>query len=163
MENASSYFCLLENCFSIFSRRSDHAEHKNQIEKLPSELTTEYEFKRKLGTGSFGVVFEVFDKSDNSQKVIKITKNQKTDQGDVVAELEVLKELYHHNLIRYFRSGICRRNYFFITMEYCESNLKEFIENNNPLKIEMKDHLFKQLCEGVDFLHNKNDLNVKKN
>lgn len=156
----SSYFCLIENCLSVFSQRSDHAEHKSQIEKLPSDLTSEYKFKRKLGSGSFGVVFEVFDRSDKKRKAIKITRNQRNSQEDVVAELKVLKELYHHNLIRYFRSGLCKRNYIFIVMEYCESNLKEFIVNNKPLELEMKDHLFKQLCEGVDFLHNRNDLNV---
>lgn len=161
METKNSYyFCLLENCLSIFSHRSDHAEHKNQIEKLPSELTAEFEFRKKLGTGSFGVVFEVFDKSDKTIKVVKITKNQSSGQEDVVAELELLKELYHHNLIRYFRSGLCRRNYIFITMEYCECNLKDFIRNNKPLKTKMKDNFFRQLCEGVYYLHNNNDLNV---
>ena len=156
----SSYFCLTESCVSIFPHRSDHAEHKSLIEKLPSELTNEYEFKRKLGSGSFGVVFEVFDKSDKKIKVIKISKNQKNCVEDVASELEVLKELYHHNLVRYFGSGLCKRNYFFILMEYCESNLKQYIENNKPLKSDIKDHFFKQLCEGVDFLHNRNDLNV---
>ena len=157
----SFYFCLLKKCLSVFSDKSLHSEHVKQLEKLPSELTEEYEFKTKLGTGANGVVFEVLDKIDKKQKAIKLINNQNDELEEVNAELAILSELHHTNIIRYFRPGFCDENKIFIVMEYCENNLEDFIEKNKPLAMETKNKLFKQLCSAMDYMHNENDLNVK--
>lgn len=155
----SLYFCHLESCSSLFPNPASHQDHKDQLESLPSCLTDDYIFKRKLGSGSFGLVFEVFDRSDKRVKAIKIVGTQKNNVEDAVAELKILTELYNQNIIRYFRSGIYRNNVF-IVMEKCEINLKDLIKRNRPLSLEIKNQLFKQICEGLDFLHNKNEMRV---
>ena len=94
-------------------------------------------------------------------KAIKIV-GKYCNFDDVVNEVEVLKELYHPNLLRYFRSGFCKKKFIFIVMECCESNLEQFLkkETENPLTFEMKSNVFKQICEGLYYLHEGNDFNV---
>lgn len=156
----SFYFCTLQSCSSIFPNKLSHSDHTLQLERLPSDLVDDYIFKRKLGSGTFGFVFEVFDKSDKNVKAIKIFRNQKNNVEDLFAELQVLTELYHQNIIRYFRSGICMKNNVFIVMEYCEMNLQDFIIKTRPLPIIIKNRFFRQICEGLDFLHNQNEMKV---
>ena len=109
-DKTTFYFCLEKNCFSIFPNTTEHKGHQNFCEKIPSDLTTQYDFQEKLGMGAFGVVFKVFDKSDRKVKAMKIALKQSSAE-DAVAEVEVLKELYHHNLLRYFQSGFCKKKF----------------------------------------------------
>ena len=58
-KGTKSYYCTNKNCTSIFHSSSDHAEHANQLKKIPSDLSDEFKFNKKLGTGANGVVFEI--------------------------------------------------------------------------------------------------------
>ena len=63
--NSSFFFCTIDSkekeCFLIFPDRMSHSKHQNTLEELPPELTINFEFKRKLGQGSYSYAFEVFD------------------------------------------------------------------------------------------------------
>ena len=51
--------CTDKKCTSIFESSSGHPEHSNQLEKIPSDLSDEFLFNRKLVAGANGVVSNI--------------------------------------------------------------------------------------------------------
>jgi len=83
-----------------------------------------YEFIQKIGTGSFGSVSKIRRKSDNKilvWKEINYGIMSEKEKQQLVAEVNILRELRHPNIVRYYDRVIDRANSkIFIVMEYCE-------------------------------------------
>lgn len=146
------YYCKDKKCTSIFESLDDHLEHRNRLKKIPPDLSDEFLFKKKLGKGANGVVFQIYDLSDKENKAIKIMKvNEPEKTKD---ELSILLKLHHQCIVRYFRSGTLKNNKVFIIMEECDCNLEEYLEQNKAkLTHGDKVSLLLKICEGVDYIH----------
>ena len=108
-------------------------------------------------------IYQVLNKKDDKNYVIKeiSIKNEKNEIINIIEkEAEILSKFNHDNIVKYYGSSKTKE-YFYILMEYCDSNdlryfIKEqkdksqLIEENNLYNIIM------QICLGIKEIHDKN-------
>ena len=100
---------------------------------------------QKIGEGSFGEVFHVKHSLDEKEYAIKRMNKNENDVG----EIKILSSLYHPNIIRYYSSWNDYQ-YFYIQMEYCFMNLRDYF-----YKTERDYSIIYQIVNGLDYLHQK--------
>ena len=102
----------------------------------------EYEVKKKLGQGAFGVVYQVKKKAAKAKKGAKAKRGTKAKNSelfamkvvensrkDAINEVKVLREVKHDNIIRYYKS-FKRGNKLCIVMELAKRTLKDYVVQN---------------------------------
>ncbi|KAI9105610.1 kinase-like domain-containing protein [Phlyctochytrium arcticum] len=88
------------------------------------EGASKYEPISVIGSGSFGVIRKVRRKADGkifARKEIDYRRMSAREKKQLVAEVNILRELRHPNIVRYFEREVDRDNcLMYIYMEYCE-------------------------------------------
>ncbi|KAF9929653.1 Serine/threonine-protein kinase Nek2 [Linnemannia zychae] len=83
-----------------------------------------YESLESIGSGSFGLIRKVRRKSDGkilARKEIDYRKMTTKEKEQLVAEVNILKDLKHPNIVQFLERIIDREHCFiYILMEYCE-------------------------------------------
>ena len=83
-----------------------------------------YEIIQKIGKGSFGLVQKIKRKSDKKilvWKEINYSKMSQTEKQQLVQEVNILRELNHPNIVRYYDRIIDKpQQKIYLIMEYCE-------------------------------------------
>lgn len=83
-----------------------------------------YEPLEVIGSGSFGVIRKIRRRSDGkvlARKEIDYRKMSDKEKKQLVTEVNILRELRHPNIVRYFERSVDRENSLIhIIMEYCE-------------------------------------------
>lgn len=83
-----------------------------------------YEKVERIGKGSFGVVSKVKKKSDGKfyvWKELEYTRMNEREKQQLVAEVNILRELSHPNIVKYYDRIIDKKEgKIYIVMEYCE-------------------------------------------
>ncbi|KAJ3219841.1 G2-specific serine/threonine protein kinase [Dinochytrium kinnereticum] len=83
-----------------------------------------YEPLEVIGSGSFGMIRKVRRKSDGkilACKEIDYRKMTEKEKKQLVAEVNILRELRHPNIVRYYERSVDKNNcMIYIIMEYCE-------------------------------------------
>ena len=140
----------------------------NEIVEISKyEIPNNYEAIRKLGKGGYGRVFEVLEKSTKKKYAMKIIKknSKKIYKYDTVKdEVNILKNLSHPNIIKFFdfKETVSK---LFIIMELAQGeSLFELISKNNNnddvnniLNNESKIYvIIKQLLLAINYLHSHN-------
>ncbi|KAJ2958460.1 hypothetical protein NQZ79_g5925 [Umbelopsis isabellina] len=94
-----------------------------------SEFTANFEPLEVCGSGSFGVIRKVRRISDGQVRMkmilackeIDYRKMSEKEKRQLVAEVNILRELKHPNIVRYYERIIDRKNcMLYILMEYCD-------------------------------------------
>ncbi|KAF9109456.1 G2-specific serine/threonine protein kinase [Mortierella sp. AM989] len=84
----------------------------------------DYEALESIGSGSFGLIRKVRRKADGkilARKEIDYRKMSTKEKEQLVAEVNILKDLKHPNIVEFLERVIDRENSFiYILMEYCE-------------------------------------------
>ncbi|KAF8515845.1 kinase-like domain-containing protein [Hysterangium stoloniferum] len=102
----------------------------------------QYEALEVIGNGSFGVIRKVRRRSDGvvlARKELNFERMTERDRKQIVAEVNILKDLCHENIVRYHDRYVDRDNgILYILMEYCGggdlgSIIKSCSRNNRPL------------------------------
>ena len=82
-----------------------------------------YSVGKKIGGGSYGEVFLAENKKTNDKVAIKLIKKRKENstwiRNDIIREIEVLKNLDHHNIVKIFEFYEGLGNYY-IVQEFCK-------------------------------------------
>ena len=125
----------------------------------PESNTQFYLFGREIGHGAFGkvnlclhigsghlVAMKTFVKKDSKYKETK---------EKLKNEVEVLSKL-HHPFINQILDNFETDTHFFIVMEYICGDLLSFIRKRNKLNEQISKVIFKQLIEGLKYIHKKN-------
>ncbi|CAG2105953.1 unnamed protein product, partial [Medioppia subpectinata] len=129
-----------------------------------NEMKT-YEIQKSLGTGSFGEVFKVMDKRNEEQYAIKkcslngLNENQKQN---ILNETHNLIKLRSEYVTQYYYSWI-ENNCLYILIDCLAGNLTDCLQIKEELfgkimtefEYYILYHIFKQLVESVEYLHNK--------
>lgn len=143
----------------------------------------QYKIKESLGKGQFGDVYKVLNTNDKKiycMKSILVNKDITFDNGEnteetekikeatikiteaadqIKEEAEILKKLDNENIIKYYES-FEEKGYFFIIMEYCETDLKQFINNYKSEKNYISESLILDfvldICCGLKEIHSHN-------
>ena len=82
-----------------------------------------YEVIAEIGKGSFGRVYKIKRKLDGKDlvwKELNYGKMTEKEKSMVVSEVNILRELRHPNITRYYDRIIDKeRAYLYIVMEFC--------------------------------------------
>ena len=88
-----------------------------------SSSLKDFEIQTKLGQGSFGIVYKVKRKIDNSHYVMKqinISQMSSRMKQDAINEVTVLSKMSNPYVVKYYDSFI-DKNILCIIMEYCDN------------------------------------------
>lgn len=101
----------------------------NVIFLLKFQVEIDPDFKKKIGSGAFGVVFLV--KSSKESKIIAMKEILKTDENedDIENEISLHKKLDHIHVVKFLKCEIIsvgQREKYNIYLEYVPSNIFVF-------------------------------------
>jgi len=135
--------------------------------------SSSFRSKERIGSpSSFGEVFLVEDKNgDNKVYAMKKLKihfaSDKSEREAIITEAkneaEILKSLHHRNIVGYrafWIEGVFQKDAC-IVMEYCVGGdlaklIRKRKETSSQFPIKELMRLFKEMCEGVEYLHTRN-------
>jgi serine/threonine protein kinase len=108
---------------------------------------------KKIGSGTYGVVYSGYDTQLQRQVAIKKVKLENEEEGipsTTLRELSLLQDLNHPNIVELL-DIICEENNILLVFEICKMDMKEYIYDQNKGKIEMKKvrKLMKDLLEAI--------------
>lgn len=115
----------------------------------------------KLGSGEFGEVYRVFDKTNRQFLAQKHQKSKNGEFNDRISRQEYqallkLLEYNHPSLLRVVQLDYCQNTRFFALMEYGQGNLTKFVNytKNEKKNWSKEDYLelYFQLCDQVEEL-----------
>ena len=120
-----------------------------------------FEFKRQIGSGSYGTVFQAINKKSGEQCAVKVIhkehKSEKQWYKMMRSELTMLKELNHPNLVRVFE--LCEdKNYIYEVAELVQhGDLFNMIERICEAKKSVSERQVAkwivQILEALNYLH----------
>jgi len=128
---------------------------------------TEYDFRNKVGEGTFGVVHTAKDSRTKEIVAMKHIFMQNENEGVPVTalrEIKILKQLNHPNIIPLLEIAVRRgnrvkreRGSLYMVFPYMDHDLAGLIENKNVDFSEPQIKCYmKQLFEGTLYLHSNN-------
>jgi len=89
---------------------------------MESTQLSDYQIQGELGRGSYGVVYRALNLKDNQVYVLKkisVSHLSAKHQADAYKEIQILRQLNHPNIIKYFGSFV-EESAVNIVMEYAE-------------------------------------------
>jgi serine/threonine protein kinase len=124
------------------------------------EKSFSFKLGRKLGEGSYGLVYEckVDSSTEDSESVsldsscaVKVVK--KTEKGGIESPLELsIMATYRHPYLGYATRIIDNGSFFYIVQELAESDLEIYLQSHQARD---NNSWFVQLLQAVDFLHSE--------
>jgi calcium-dependent protein kinase len=129
----------------------------NKIEGAPSEY---YDIKKKLGEGSYGVVWKVEHKQTGltraMKKIIKNPRAKSESDKEILNEIDILKKMDHPNIVKIFEFYNTPDGYYLIT-EFCpDGELFNEILENAPFPEPIAANIMYQIFSAVNYCHSMN-------
>ncbi|KAI0291630.1 kinase-like domain-containing protein [Multifurca ochricompacta] len=130
-----------------------------------STFLEQYEPLDVIGNGSFGIIRKVKRKQDETtfaRKEIDFERMNERDRKQVVAEVNILKDLDHAHIVRYHDRHVDRdAGILYILMEYCgggdlSSVIKQAQKHNRLIPEETIWHYFMQILLALHYCHHPN-------
>lgn len=146
------------------SRSSSNINHRQiSHKKIDDEdiIYKKYEIGRKLGQGSFGVVYELVNKETDEKFAIKIINKEKVGGGKYAVSFEnevfIMKSVIHPNLIKLEEVFESKKKLYLIT-ELCEAGeLAKWIKKQGSIPEHISKIIMRQIVDAISYLH-KNDI-----
>ena len=129
----------------------------NKVDGVPGE---NYDIKKKLGEGSYGVVWKVEHRQTGLTRAMKkIIKNQKSrndSESEILNEINILKKMDHPNIVKIFEFYNSPEGYYLIT-EFCQDGeLFNEIVDNAPFPEPIAANIMYQIFSAVNYCHSMN-------
>ncbi|KAG7276679.1 hypothetical protein CRUP_032028 [Coryphaenoides rupestris] len=140
--------------------RANGAERKVPHSRMEEEthLKEIYTFGRKLGQGSFGVVFEATHVETQKKWAIKKVNREKAGSHGVILlerEVNILKHVNHPHIIHLKEVFETPKNMYLVT-ELCDGgDLKELLQQKGHFTEEESRHIITSLARAIVYLHKK--------
>ena len=124
------------------------------------KIICDFEIKKIIGEGTFGVVKLAKNKQTGEDVAIKIMQKKKIllleGKKNIEREINVLKNLRHPNIVHLY-SVIQTNENIFLIMEYVEGKeLFDYIVLKEKLPEEEACIYFQQIISGIEYLHKMN-------
>ena len=135
-----------------------------QTKKMFSDL---YRMGEQLGTGHYATVNEAFDKRTGVAVAVKVFKPQRADDAKSAMqfnqEMEVLMSIKHENIVELIDAFIEPNNKYNVTTylvleKVNGGELFTRIVKKQFLREDETKHIFKQLLQGLSYLHERDIL-----
>ena len=113
---------------------------------------------KKLGSGTFGIVYEAKNILFNNIVAMKVIKKEKSMNNLLIKnEIDILKKLSHPNIVRIYEFYESKNNFYLIN-EYCDGGELYNYINKSTLNEQQLSVLFYQVFSGLCYLHENNIL-----
>ncbi|KAF9467165.1 kinase-like domain-containing protein [Collybia nuda] len=118
-----------------------------------------------IGNGSFGIIRKVRRKADGlvfARKELNFERMSERDRKQIVAEVNILKDLHHDNIVRYHDRYVDREaGILYILMEYCGGGdlstvIKQATKHNRPISEDTIWNYFLQILQALHHCHHPN-------
>ncbi|KAI9061723.1 kinase-like protein [Trametes sanguinea] len=118
-----------------------------------------------IGNGSFGIIRKVRRKADGvilARKELNFERMTERDRKQIVAEVNILKDLHHEHIVRYHDRHVDRdAGILYILMEYCgggdlSSVIKHAQRYNRPIPEDTVWNYFMQILLALNHCHHPN-------
>ena len=133
-------------------------EYYKQNKSYPNSNINYYLYGRQIGHGAFGQVNLALHIASGRLVAIKIfaKKNLKNTRAKekIMTEIETLSN-FHHPFINQILDNFETETHIFIVMEYVCGDLLGFIRKRAKLSESVSKIIFKQLIEGLKYIHKK--------
>ncbi|TRM60001.1 kinase-like domain-containing protein [Schizophyllum amplum] len=115
-----------------------------------------------IGNGSFGIIRKVRRKSDGlvfARKELNFERMSERDRKQIVAEVNILKDLHHDHIVRYHDRYVDRdAGVLYIVMEYCGGGdlstiIKQATKHNRPIPEDTIWNYFLQILLALHHCH----------
>mmetsp|Transcript_3161 Transcript_3161/g.5418 ORF Transcript_3161/g.5418 Transcript_3161/m.5418 type:complete len:814 (+) Transcript_3161:328-2769(+) len=141
--------------------QSEHEEEYKAVETDPDGRYTRYD--SILGRGAFKTVYKAFDDEDglevawNQVKVNDLVTSP-TDRERLFAEIRVLKQLKHKNIMTFFDSWLDHKNLTvnFITELFTSGTLRQYRKKHKHIDEQVLKRWAWQILQGLVYLHGHN-------
>ncbi|KAJ7115921.1 kinase-like domain-containing protein [Mycena epipterygia] len=116
-----------------------------------------------IGNGSFGIIRKVRRKTDGlifARKELNFERMTERDRKQIVAEVNILKDLHHDHIVRYHDRYVDRdAGILYILMEYCGGGdlstvIKQAVKQNRPISEDAIWGYFMQILLALNHCHN---------
>ncbi|KAF8890545.1 kinase-like domain-containing protein [Gymnopilus junonius] len=118
-----------------------------------------------IGNGSFGIIRKVRRKSDDlifARKELNFERMNERDRKQIVAEVNILKDLHHDHIVQYYDRHVDRdAGMLYILMEYCGGGdlstiIKQAAKHHRPIPEDTIWHYFLQILLALHHCHHPN-------
>ncbi|CAA7270881.1 unnamed protein product [Cyclocybe aegerita] len=127
-----------------------------------SSFLDQYESLDVIGNGSFGIIRKVRRKTDGlvfARKELNFERMSERDRKQIVAEVNILKDLHHDHIVRYHDRYVDRdAGILYILMEYCGGGdlstvIKQATKQNRPIPEDTIWNYFHQILLALQHCH----------
>jgi len=143
----------------IMSRVTGRSSTSSGTKSLADSLSG-YNVVGKLGQGAMGVVYLAERTYDSSPVAIKVmlakTAVDEDSRRHFHREIEVTREIHHHNVVTLFDHGSAGPGFYFV-MEYCSLGSVADLLNTKGGKLELDEArpIMLQALDGLSFVHER--------
>ena len=145
---------------------SSHAEVSQKLQEhtpndpLIGQQVGNFKILERIGKGGFGAVYKAEQVFLEQFYAIKMLRVDQVSDAEVVErfrrEAQALGQLRHGNIVDLTDFGLLPEHGFYLVMEYLEgANLQQRIKQQEAFPLQRIQHLYKQICEVLYYIHNK--------
>lgn len=121
-----------------------------------SRTLNDYQLGDSLGKGAFGQVYRALNWATGETVAIKeitLSNIPKSELGEIMSEIDLLKNLNHPNIVKY-KGFVKEREYLYIILEFCENgSLHNIIKRFGKFPENLVAVYIAQVLEGLVYLH----------
>ncbi|KAF7297578.1 Cytokinesis protein sepH [Mycena kentingensis (nom. inval.)] len=118
----------------------------------------DYQLGDSLGKGAFGQVYRALNWATGETvavKEIQLTNIPKGELGEIMSEIDLLKNLNHANIVKY-KGFVKTREYLYIILEFCENgSLHNILKRFGKFPENLVAVYISQVLEGLMYLHDQ--------
>jgi calcium-dependent protein kinase len=144
----------IDSSDKIQIRPSTFILHKTNL------IQQDYELGPILGSGAYGSVRTAVHKASGQERAIKTVKKEKLSksmqsQGRFFAEIEILRQIDHPNILRLFEFYEDKKSYHLVTEILKGGELFEFIVASGQVTEKIAAHFMRQILFAVNYCHKR--------
>ncbi|KAJ6466208.1 hypothetical protein C8R45DRAFT_483404 [Mycena sanguinolenta] len=118
----------------------------------------DYQLGDSLGKGAFGQVYRALNWATGETvavKEIQLSNIPKGELGEIMSEIDLLKNLNHENIVKY-KGFVKTREYLYIILEFCENgSLHNISKRFGKFPESLVAVYISQVLEGLMYLHDQ--------
>ncbi|KAG5719270.1 Cytokinesis protein sepH [Termitomyces sp. T112] len=123
-----------------------------------SKALNDYQLGDSLGKGAFGQVYRALNWATGETvavKEIQLSNIPKAELGEIMSEIDLLKNLNHPNIVKY-KGFVKTREYLYIILEFCENgSLHAILKRFGKFPENLVAVYISQVLEGLVYLHDQ--------
>ncbi|KAJ8081011.1 Protein kinase of the Mitotic Exit Network [Marasmius tenuissimus] len=123
-----------------------------------SKSLHDYQLGDSLGKGAFGQVYRALNWATGETvavKEIQLSNIPKSDLGEIMSEIDLLKNLNHPNIVKY-KGFVKTRDFLYIILEFCENgSLHGILKRFGKFPESLVAVYISQILEGLVYLHDQ--------